>query len=181
MANPNGSASKLPSYPNGHGSGRPTVYSEEIAEYICTELSKGRSLRSICAQDDVPAIETVLGWLFRKDRQLEGFAQRYANAREAQAEVWADELVDISDPPSGNETDDSVAVNRARLRVDTRKWVASKLLPHRYGDRIEHAHTGSVSVKINLAGKPGDDAKIIENGEAQAPQLPEADTGPSRD
>ena len=100
----------------------------------------------------MPQLSTVMAWLFRKDEAREGFVEQYQRAREAQAEVLADGLIELSDPPKGDQPDDNVAVNRSRLRVDTRKWVAARLLPRRYGDRVEHAHTGNVNVEINLGG-----------------------------
>jgi hypothetical protein len=64
------------------------------------------------------------------------FAERYARARERLVEHWADEIIELADaevPPN-----DNAAVQRARLRVDTRKWLMSKLAPRKYGDRVEH-------------------------------------------
>jgi hypothetical protein len=62
-------------------------------------------------------------------RKHEDFRQLYAIAKEVQLEGYADETIEIAD-------DQSEDVNRSRLRVDTRKWHLSKLLPKRYGDLI---------------------------------------------
>jgi hypothetical protein len=51
-------------------------------------------------------------------------------------ERWADEIVTLADEPVA--PNDNAAVQRARLRVDTRKWLMSKLAPRKYGDRVEH-------------------------------------------
>ena len=130
------------------GRGRPTRYTADVASTICTRLAGGESLRSICDDAAMPARSTVTGWLF--DGEHEDFMDQYARAREVQAEVWADEIVSIADDSSSDVTTDKDGkeivnhehIQRSRLRVDTRKWVASKLLPKRYGDKLQHTGEG---------------------------------------
>ncbi len=117
--------------------GRPSLYTEALAAKICRRLAEGESLRSICRDEKMPAISTVMGWLF--DGQHGDFSAQYARAREAQAELRADEITDIAD---GAEHGASEAVQAARLRVDARKWIAAKLLPKRYGDKLQHTGEG---------------------------------------
>ena len=122
--------------------GRPTDYLPEVAEDICNLLMLGESLRSICKRPGMPAIRTVMYWLQRHD----DFMQQYARAREVQAELLAEEIIEIADDSSGDVTIDEDGreqtnherVARSRLRVDARKWYASKLAPKRYGDRVQH-------------------------------------------
>ncbi len=94
----------------------------------------------------MPAKVTVFKWI-RTDAD---FANQYAHAREAQAEHYLDEIIQIADdsaldteinPESGNEVTNHDVIQRAKLRVDTRKWAMSKLAPKKYGDRIENRHT----------------------------------------
>ena len=127
--------------------GRPTTYSEELASRICEEIADGRSLRSIVANDEgMPARSTIFKWLV-EDKQ---FSDRYAKAREAQADVLFEEILDIADEAQtttklvgqGDDAEevityDSVAVARNRLRVDARKWMAGKLRPKKYGEKLE--------------------------------------------
>ena len=102
----------------------------------------------------MPAMSTVIGWLF--DGKHEEFEQQYARAREVQAEVLADELTDIADDAAGDFTKDKDGkttvdhenIQRSRLRVDTRKWVASKLLPKRYGDKMQHTGDGGGPIRV---------------------------------
>jgi len=121
--------------------GRPSDFTQEIADEICTRLANGESLRSICSADRddfIPAMGTVFRWL--TERPI--FQEQYAKAREVQAETMADEIVSIAD---GKELGDEMKVAlsaRDRLRVDSRKWVASKLLPKKYGDKIAHVGGG---------------------------------------
>ena len=132
--------------------GRPSSFSEEIAQEICLKLSLGESLRSILSAEEKPAMSTVMRWLAEKPE----FQEQYARARQAQAEYWAEQIVEIADDSSqdtitnerGNEVANSEWINRSRLRVDTRKWLMSKLLPKKYGDKIDHTHTGDMVVKI---------------------------------
>lgn len=124
--------------------GRPTDYTQEIADEICIRLANGESLRAICASDRddfIPAMGTVFRWLAAPENQ--SFREQYAMAREVQAETMADEIVSIADG-SGLDVEARVALSaRDRLRVDSRKWVASKLLPKKYGDKITQEVTGA--------------------------------------
>jgi hypothetical protein len=123
--------------------GRPTVYTPEIAKYICQELAEGRSLRSICAEEDMPHRSTVYDWL---DGSLHGFPDQYARARARQADTMLDEIIEIADDRSNDVQQVEIApevkvdrvdyevINRSKLRVDARKWAMSKLAPKKYGD-----------------------------------------------
>lgn len=111
----------------------PMPYDPEIGDQICEWLIQGKSLKSCCERPDMPSVVTVFKWL----RTSEEFANLYAQARDQQADTLADQLQEISDNPTGD-------VQRDRLRVDTRKWIASKLKPKKYGDRVEVEHAGTV-------------------------------------
>lgn len=108
--------------------GRPSVYTDEIASRIFSELADGKSLRAICEPDDMPSRETVRRWL----RDDEGFRGQYTRAREEQADHYADEIMEIADTATD--------ANIAKLRIDARKWVASKLKSKAYGDKITNEH-----------------------------------------
>lgn len=115
--------------------GRPSDFTPEIANEICERLSKGESLRKICESDDfLPSARTVHRWLALEDEWALAFRQQYARAREAQADFYAEDVVDISDEAVA----DAVEVARNRLRIDARKWYAGKLAPKKYGDKIAH-------------------------------------------
>jgi len=59
---------------------------------------------------------------------------RYARAKDSQLKLIAEEAIDIADEPV--QPGDSAAVNNKRVRIDTRKWLLSKLVPKTYGDQI---------------------------------------------
>lgn len=140
--------------------GRPTLYSEELAETICTRIASGESLNRICKSEGMPTLVSVYNWL-HKDA---AFFNKYAKAREDQADTLSDEILDIADEDpatriQGKDEEarvivDSAAVAHQRLRVDARKWVASKLKPKKYGE----------AQRIEMGGE-------IKNTNVQADQL----------
>lgn len=129
--------------------GRPSAYSGDIAAIICERIADGNSLRTICAEDGMPNKATVLRWISSND----AFRDQYARAREAQADALFDEILAIADAPrigekikidkDGNkEITRGDMIEHRRLQVDTRKWMASKLLPKKYGDKQQLEHSG---------------------------------------
>lgn len=127
--------------------GRPSLYTPELAAQICHALASGFSLNEICQADDMPDEVTVRGWAL-DDR--EGFAAKYARAREIQAHRWADEIIDIGDdgrndwvlrqnPDTGREyfVLNGEHIQRSKQRCENRKWLLSKLLPKQFGDKLE--------------------------------------------
>lgn len=121
-------------------------YSPELADAICELISSGKSIREICSAEGMPDKSSIFRWLGKHEE----FRDQYARAKEEQTELYADELVEIADDISGDvsgelQMPNSVAVQRARLRVDTRKWILSKLLAKKYGDKLD----------MNLSGKDG--------------------------
>jgi len=133
--------------PKPKGNGRPSVYDRKIADRICALIAEGKSLRSICRADDMPARSTVHLWVLDN---VDGFSDRYARAQEVRAHELVDECFAIADDAFGDvqvreredgseyEVVNHEVIQRARLRVDTRKWYASKVVPKLYGDRLTH-------------------------------------------
>jgi len=125
--------------------GRPSVYSDELADLICDKIANNSfGVHQICREEGMPSPSTVFKWLSEKPY----FSDKYACARELQAELLADEIIDIADDTSndtlihektGAEYANSEWINRSRLKVDARKWKASKLAPKKYGDKLEHS------------------------------------------
>lgn len=119
---------------------KPPVYTPALADVICERLAAGESLNRICKDDGMPAESTVRLWA-KEDR--DGFAAKYARAREEQWQHWAEEILDIADDSSNDYmlTEKGMAFNgenvkRSALRVEARKWTLSKMLPRVYGDRM---------------------------------------------
>src|SRR4029077_4819395 len=121
--------------------GRPTRYSPEWAEGFCALIAEGQSVAEICAGPDMPSQQSVYTWL----KQDEDFLERYARAREAQADKLAKEILELSDKI---QDDNPVKVQRARLQVDSRKWLAARLAPKKYGDHISHDVKGGTNINF---------------------------------
>lgn len=123
--------------------GRPSEFTQAIADTICERIAEGESLRAICLDDDMPNKATVFRWLAAD----KAFSDQYARAREAQADALADEIVYIADTPqigqvsvskaTGLEVTEADMIAHRRLQVDARKWMAGKLAPKKYGDKQE--------------------------------------------
>ena len=135
--------------------GRPSDYSLELAARICERLADGESLKAICSADDMPNKATVYLWLTKHPE----FSDMYARAREDQADTLADEIIEIADDSRrdtitderGNEVCNTEWINRSRLRVDARKWIAAKLKPRKYGERVDHTlAVNPIEMTINL-------------------------------
>lgn len=126
--------------------GRPTNYNDLIADEICEQISLGRSLIQITSDADFPAESTVYAWLVKYPE----FQEKYARARENQAEHYASEIIALADTPvegrkvvikadGSEEITIGDTVERTRLQIDARKWYASKLAPKKYGDKLQHS------------------------------------------
>jgi hypothetical protein len=83
----------------------------------------------------------------------DGFAGRYTQARERLMDTWAEELVRIADDPN-------LEPNDRRVRVDTRKWLMSKLAYRRYGDKLVHS------------GDPENPIQVLHKKAEMAPLTP---------
>lgn len=101
-------------------------YTQTLAQLICSHLADGMSLAAICAMRGMPKKSAMMDWLLKHD----DFRQRYGLARALQADALFDEILTIADG-STEDTD-----QRAKLKVDTRKWMAARLAPKKYGDKI---------------------------------------------
>jgi hypothetical protein len=131
-----------------------STYTQEIGDLICAELAEGISLRTVCKADGMPDKKTVFRWL----RSHPEFAKQYAIAKEEAADAWAEEILDIADDGTNDWITDEKGrtvfngehVQRSRVRIDTRKWIASKLKPKKYGDKI--THEGSEDAPIVVKG-----------------------------
>lgn len=126
--------------------GRPSSYNPEIAAEICAELALGKSLRKVCLPEDRPSVATIFIW-FGKHPE---FVEQYEKAKAECADFLAEEIIEIADDGTNDymesidaETGGVIGykingehVQRSRLRVDARKWIAAKLKPKKYGDRV---------------------------------------------
>lgn len=151
--------------------GRPTKYSDELTYEICDLLAGGMSLKRVSDLPHMPTRATIYRWM----DEHEDFLNRYARAKQDCADYMVDEILEIADDGTNdyNEKFDKDGeimgwqlnnehVNRSRLRVDARKWIASKLKPTKYGEKVQQEISGpeggpvkTQSIGIVGVGKDG--------------------------
>lgn len=141
--------------------GRPTIFTPELGLEICKRLAEGESLRAICSSDEMPNRGTVIAWVL--DGEHEEFSGQYAKAREIQAELLADQIIEISDTTklgiinkldkdgSVIETREEDMLGHRRLQVDSRKWYLSKVLPKKFGERTALELSGQNGGPVQVA------------------------------
>lgn len=144
--------------------GRPSyILTPELAASIMERLADGESLRSICRDPNMPSRPTVYGWVLENK---DSFADQYARAREMQAHALSDDIIAISDDGSNDWMErhdpnnrgweaNGEHMQRSRLRVDARKWAASKILPKVYGEKTTH------DVNVSTPASRVDDAALL--------------------
>ena len=153
-------------------SGRPTDYTEDLADLICERLAIGESMRSIARDEDMPAMSTLFQWL----RVHPSFTEQYERAKVESADAMSEDCIDIADNIDGQtvmvdgvplvvegemvKVVDSVSVQHAKLKVDTRKWLMSKMKPKKYGERTTTEHTGSL--KVSDLSESELDSKLLQ-------------------
>jgi hypothetical protein len=123
--------------------GRPSSFTQDMADTICVRIAEGESLRDICKDEWMPDRVTIYRWL----QAFPEFCNQYTRAREDQADTLADEIMAIADEtPDLNPILDkhgalieiqlhSAYLQWQKQRIDARKWTAMKLKPKKYGDR----------------------------------------------
>lgn len=125
--------------------GRPSDYTQELADKICAQLAMGKSLRSVCTGEGMPSMVTIFNWF----RVYPDFLNQYTRAKEESADWMADEILDIADDgtndwmtitmPGGYEKEvpNNEVLQRSKLRVDTRKFLMAKMKPKKYGEKLD--------------------------------------------
>lgn len=119
--------------------GRPAIYNQELADLICERIATHEiGLHRLCKMySDMPDKTTINLWRHKHPE----FSTQYAQAKISQIETLIDEIIDIADDSSHDDliNDEGLVkcnnewIARSRLRIDTRKWLASKLAPKIYG------------------------------------------------
>jgi hypothetical protein len=115
--------------------GRPAVYGDALALAICERLADGESLKAICEDENMPARTTVYKWIVE---DTDGFADKYARAREAQQDTAVDDLADVAQATLEGKRDPQAA----RVYADIIKWRAAQLHPKKYGNKTTVENTG---------------------------------------
>lgn len=114
---------------------------ELMFETICKKVESGKPLRQILKEENMPSTKTFFEWVDEDSKKV----KRYVRACEIRADIIFDEMIEIADDQEddiiigegGKEYVNHNVINRARLRVDTRKWILSKMNPKKYADKID--------------------------------------------
>lgn len=157
-------------------------YSAALANIICEQIMLKRSLTSICSDPRMPNMKTVCRWL--ADPRLADFREQYYYARRVAAELFVDEIFEIADDSSNDwkprysddgelidYVPDNEAIQRSRVRIDTRKWYAARMVPRIYGDKVD--------VNLDATGDLAELLKKASNNDKGLPKPIEADHGNS--
>ena len=114
---------------------------DNIFEYVCQEIEKGKALRNVLKDENMPSTSTFYQWLDNDEVK----AKQYARATEVRADIIFDDILAIADEntndtsinENGIEVVNNDVIQRSRLRIDARKWVLSKLNPKKFGDKTD--------------------------------------------
>jgi len=138
--------------------GRPTTYTMELALEICDLIADGTPLVKICEAVGMPDRSTVRKWRIENEQ----FSTMYAQAREEFADSLVDQILPLADEsrlgvktkngPNGIEETTGDMVERTRLQLDSRKWLASKILPKKYGEKLDIEHKGEATINFKWGG-----------------------------
>ena len=151
--------------------GRPSKYTDELADEIFERIATGESVRQICLLDHMPDDRTFYRWLLKDDE----FCRKYARAKEAQADRFNEELTEIADDSRNDWIErenartgqtfvalNDEAIARAKLRVETRKWLMGKHKPKKYGDAVNLKHSDPDGGPVKIQEIPIDLTKLDE-------------------
>ena len=151
--------------------GRPKAKwkSKANAERIFEQMRGGKSLREICAEKGLP-LSKVYEWL-----NGEEFRENYADAQEARADKMFDEIIGIADYC---DTESKAGVMKAKLQIDTRKWVMGRMAPKKYGEKVnvdvsgnlKETHDGTIDITPTDSAIQGINAilgAIIRTGKSE--------------
>lgn len=119
--------------------GRPSKFTPALADNICERIANGESLRNICRDAAMPNQDTVHSWL-NKDKE---FSEQYTRARARQEDSYFEDLIEIAD----GVIPDAAEVAKARVQIDARKWVLSRMNPKKYGDKVQTELSGAVQIE----------------------------------
>jgi hypothetical protein len=138
--------------------GRPSLYTEAIADEILERIGKGNPLAVICREANMPARATVHSWC---DTDAE-FGARFAQARELGFDWIAAECLEIANTPidgirtktgkDGEEVTREDMLGHRKLQIETRLKLLAKWCPKRYGDRLDVNATHAGEIRIIVGG-----------------------------
>lgn len=134
------------------------------AERICEMIAESWTLRQIGKEFECSPAR-IIDWVIEDEE----FAKQYAHAKELMADRMADEIREISDDGSNDWMDregmragDHEHIQRSKLRVDTRKWLMSKMMPKKYGEFKQVDQTITQTVTVSLEERHARSRKLLD-------------------
>ncbi|MGH8037190.1 MAG: hypothetical protein ACREPD_05565 [Stenotrophomonas sp.] len=140
MAKPSKKASvKKPAAAKPKPSGRPSSYTQDLAERVCVLIAQGDSVAKIGEMDDMPDARTMFRWLASNAGGEEDdpacFRQQYMRARACRADARFERLDEIMEMVGQGKLDPAAA----RVMMDAIKWQSGKENAKRYGEKVQLA------------------------------------------
>ncbi len=123
--------------------GRPSDYTQEMANEICQDISSGKSLRAICRDENRPSIATIFKWM----RDYPDFLKQYEVATSERADYQLEELNDIGEEAvnyakTSDDKNVSAVITAYKLKADNMRWTMSKIKPKKYGEKVDVTSDG---------------------------------------
>jgi hypothetical protein len=139
--------------------GRPSIFTQDIANEICKRMATGETMRKIILDEHMPVSSAIYRWLETNPT----FKEQYTQARAMQADCYAEMIID--------ESFGSHDAAIGRLRMDALKWAASKIAPKKYGDKVEIEQTGNTALTVSFAipSRKKTESIELESGKLPAP------------
>jgi len=127
--------------------GRPPIFDKEIAFEICEKIADGEVLSDICKLKGFPSLRTVRYWILEGTTEegrpeIKEFLHTYMQAQELGADIEFDDMRNIADECDA----DLIAINKAKLRIDVRKFRVVRRSRKKYGDKQEIEHSGDLAI-----------------------------------
>lgn len=138
--------------------GRPSIYSQELADKICELMVEGHDMQAICEMEGMPSRATVWRWQTSRPE----FDAQCARAREALADFELYRLKQLAE--SCNEEN----VNATRVKLNHFQWRLMKIAPRLYGDRTRTEVTGDNGGPIKVESKQTIDPRDLDESQREA-------------
>jgi hypothetical protein len=155
---------------------RPTKFTSKLGLTICKRIAGGESLRNVCCDENMPNRSSVHLWILAgkasdASPELKAFSDQYELSIEVRAENMFDEIEEIADDGRNDymtkvnndgleyEVVNSEHIQRSRLRVDARKWKLSKMLPKKFGEKLDLT-SGGKALPSPIYGGVSKDGKV---------------------
>lgn len=147
-----------------HPAGGPGIFTDKLGEELCERMCNGEAPSVICKDPKMPTYSTVIKWTLSDDPKYEAFRIMFEEAKKIMWLYHADQMLNIADDSTNDYIDrynkfteetervfDNENSQRSKLRIDTRKWLLAKMLPHVFGEKVDVSVGGRDGKPIAIA------------------------------